>query len=117
PGGPALRARRLPAERSELPDAPARAIRAARGRGARVVAVGTTTARVLETCADERGGVTASAGMTGLFLAPGDRFRAVDGLLTNFHLPRASLLLLVPGFAGRAARLRASRPASRPGAA
>ena len=114
-GETALRARRLHAERYELPDATARAIRAARGRGARVVAVGTTTARVLETCADERGGVTASAGMTGLFLAPGDRFRAVDALLTNFHLPRSSLLLLVAAFAGREAVLAAYAEAIRRG--
>jgi S-adenosylmethionine:tRNA ribosyltransferase-isomerase len=97
----ALRARRLHAERFALPDNTARAIRAARERGGRVVAVGTTTARVLESCADERGDVAARAGSTELFLAPGDRFRAVDALLTNFHLPRSSLLLLVAAFAGR----------------
>jgi S-adenosylmethionine:tRNA ribosyltransferase-isomerase len=96
-----LRARRLHAERFALPEATARAIRSTRERGARVVAVGTTTARVLETCADPRGEVTARAGTTELFLAPGDRFRAVDALLTNFHLPRSSLLLLVAAFAGR----------------
>jgi S-adenosylmethionine:tRNA ribosyltransferase-isomerase len=97
----ALRARRLHTEHFALPEATARAIRAARERGARVVAVGTTTARVLETCADERGEVAARTGTTELFLAPGDRFRAVDALLTNFHLPRSSLLLLVAAFAGR----------------
>ncbi len=100
-GEPALRTRRLHAEHFALPEATARAIGAARARGGRVVAVGTTTARVLETCADERGEVVAREGATTLFLAPGDRFRAVDALLTNFHLPRSSLLLLVAAFAGR----------------
>jgi S-adenosylmethionine:tRNA ribosyltransferase-isomerase len=106
-GDDALRARRLHAERYALPEEAADAIRAARGRGSRVVAVGTTTARVLETCADARGEVAARAGTTELFLAPGDRFRAVDALLTNFHLPRSSLLLLVAAFAGRAPVLAA----------
>jgi S-adenosylmethionine:tRNA ribosyltransferase-isomerase len=103
----ALRERRLHAERFALPEATARAIRAARALGGRVVAVGTTTARVLETCADERGEVAPREGTTDLFLAPGDRFRAVDALLTNFHLPRSSLLLLVAAFAGRAPVLSA----------
>jgi S-adenosylmethionine:tRNA ribosyltransferase-isomerase len=73
----------------------------ARARGGRVVAVGTTAARVLETCADEEGRVAPGTGETELLLAPGARFRAVDALLTNFHLPRSSLLLLVAAFAGR----------------
>jgi S-adenosylmethionine:tRNA ribosyltransferase-isomerase len=103
----ALRERRLHAERFALPEATANAIRGARARGGRVVAVGTTTARVLETCADERGEIAACEGITELFLAPGDRFRAVDALLTNFHLPRSSLLLLVAAFAGRAPVLAA----------
>jgi S-adenosylmethionine:tRNA ribosyltransferase-isomerase len=103
----ALRARRLHAERYLLPDATAQAIRDARARGSRVVAVGTTTARVLESCAAERGQVAAGSGTTELFLAPGDRFRSVDALLTNFHLPRSSLLLLVAAFAGRAPVLAA----------
>jgi len=103
----ALRARCLHTERYVLPEATAEAIRAARARGSRVVAVGTTTARVLESCADERGGVAAGSGETQLFLAPGDCFRTVDALLTNFHLPRSSLLLLVAAFAGRAPMLAA----------
>ena len=103
----ALRTRRLHAERYVLPDATAQAIRDARARGSRVVAVGTTTARVLETCAAERGEVAPGSGSTELFLAPGDRFRSVDALLTNFHLPRSSLLLLVAAFAGRAPVLAA----------
>jgi S-adenosylmethionine:tRNA ribosyltransferase-isomerase len=110
-GDAALRARRLHAERYELPEATAAAIRDARARGSRVVAVGTTTARVLESCADAQGRVVAQAGTTELFLAPGDRFRAIDALLTNFHLPRSSLLLLVAAFAGREPVLAAYRDA------
>jgi S-adenosylmethionine:tRNA ribosyltransferase-isomerase len=66
-----------------------------------VIAVGTTSARVLESCVDANGDVVARTGTTDLFLAPGDRLRATDGLLTNFHLPRSSLLLLIAAFAGR----------------
>jgi S-adenosylmethionine:tRNA ribosyltransferase-isomerase len=97
----ALRARRLHPEPFSLPEATVAAIRAAHERGGRVVAVGTTTARVLESCVGATGELAARSGVTDLFLAPGDRFRAIDALLTNFHLPRSSLLLLVAAFAGR----------------
>jgi S-adenosylmethionine:tRNA ribosyltransferase-isomerase len=97
----------LHAERYELPPATAEAVARARAAGGRVVAVGTTSARVLETCAREGGRVEPGAGETELLLAPGSRFRAVDALLTNFHLPRSSLLLLVAAFAGRAPVLEA----------
>jgi len=70
-------------------------------RGGRVVAVGTTTVRALESAVDEDGRVRAGHGETGLTITPGYRFRAVDALLTNFHLPRSSLLVLVSAFAGR----------------
>jgi len=96
-----LAAARLHEERFELPAATAAAIDRARARGRRVVAVGTTSARVLETCAAEDGRVRAARGATDLFLRPGSPFRVVDALLTNFHLPRSSLLLLVAAFAGR----------------
>jgi len=102
-----LAAGRLHAERFELPAATAEAIAATRERGGRVVAVGTTTTRVLEACAREGGRVAPGAGTTDLFLRPGHRFRVVDALLTNFHLPRSSLLVLVAAFAGRAAVLGA----------
>jgi S-adenosylmethionine:tRNA ribosyltransferase-isomerase len=72
-------------------------------------------ARVLETCAREAGRVAPSAGETGLLIAPGHRFRAVDALLTNFHLPRSSLLLLVAAFAGRERVLAAYAEAIRDG--
>jgi S-adenosylmethionine:tRNA ribosyltransferase-isomerase len=102
-----LRRGRLHGERFELPEEAALAVARARERGGRVVAVGTTAARVLESQADGRGGVRAGAGETDLFLKPGDAFRVVDALLTNFHLPRSSLLLLVAAFAGREAVLSA----------
>ncbi|MBW2242981.1 MAG: tRNA preQ1(34) S-adenosylmethionine ribosyltransferase-isomerase QueA [Deltaproteobacteria bacterium] len=97
----------LHAEPYELSEATAQAIEATRRRRGRVIAVGTTSCRVLESCAREDGRVDAGAGETRLFLRPGSRFRVVDGLLTNFHLPRSSLLLLVAAFAGRAHVLRA----------
>ncbi len=76
------------------------AVDAARDRGGRVVAVGTTSVRTLETCAAADGRVAPAAGTTRLFITPGYRFRAVDALLTNFHLPRSSLLALVMAFGG-----------------
>ncbi len=100
-GAEALRTGRLHEERYRLPEATAEAVRETRSRGGRVVAVGTTTTRVLETRAGPGGLVTAGEGRTDLFLRPGSRFRVVDALVTNFHLPRSSLLLLVAAFAGR----------------
>jgi S-adenosylmethionine:tRNA ribosyltransferase-isomerase len=76
-----------------------------------VVAVGTTSARVLEARGDTRGRVEPGTGETDLFLLPGMPFRVVDALLTNFHLPRSSLLLLVAAFAGREPVLDAYREA------
>jgi len=106
-----LAAGELHSERFELSEETVRAISETRGRGGRVVAVGTTSTRVLESCADGRGGVIARAGETRLLLAPGAQFRVVDALLTNFHLPRSSLLLLVAAFAGREPVLAAYREA------
>jgi len=83
-----------------LPPETAEAVNAARGRGGRVVAVGTTSVRTLETCAAEDGTVAPAEGVTRKYIFPGYRFRAVDALLTNFHLPRSSLLALVMAFAG-----------------
>jgi S-adenosylmethionine:tRNA ribosyltransferase-isomerase len=94
-----LDAHTMAAERYELPDATAARVRAARRDGRRVVAVGTTTVRALEAAAAE-GEVRAGAGEASLFIRPGYRFRAVDGLLTNFHLPRSPLLALVAALAG-----------------
>jgi len=99
-------------ERYEVPEAAAAAIAAARARGGRVVAVGTTVVRTLESTAAAHGGeVVPGAGRTSLFITPGFAFRAVDLLLTNFHLPRSTLLLLVAAFAGRERVLAAYREA------
>ena len=108
-----LRNGQLHAEAFELPEATANAIRETRRRGGRVVAVGTTTTRVLETQASADGHVRAGAGETRLFLRPGDRFRVVDALLTNFHLPRSTLLALVGAFAGMESIRAAYREAVR----
>lgn len=76
------------------------AVAAARERGAPVIAVGTTVVRTLESVATEDGQIVPFTGRTNLLIAPGYRFRAVDGLLTNFHLPRSTLLALVYAFGG-----------------
>lgn len=91
---------RMHAERYEVPAATAQAIAEARARGGRIVAVGTTTLRTLESAADGQGRVHAGNGETSLFVTPGYRFRVVEQLLTNFHLPRSTLLMLVSAFAG-----------------
>jgi S-adenosylmethionine:tRNA ribosyltransferase-isomerase len=91
---------RLHAERYRVPQEAADAINRARAAGGRVWAVGTTVTRTLETVADDTGRIVAGEGETSLFIRPGYRFRAVDRLLTNFHLPRSSLLMLVAAFAG-----------------
>ena len=93
------------------PDAAA-AISRARGQGRRVIAVGTTTARVLESLEVSSSGEARPArGETSTFIYPGHRFRLVDGLITNFHLPRSSLLMLVSALGGREAVLRGYREA------
>ncbi len=81
-------------------EAAAATVNAAREAGGRVWAVGTTTVRTLESVADEQGRVRAATGTTDLFIRPPCAFRAVDCLLTNFHLPRSTLLMLVAAFAG-----------------
>ncbi len=84
-----------------LPEGAASAIKAARDRGGRIVVVGTTVCRTLEWIQSRRGGVEADSGMTNLFIRDGFEFRVTDSLLTNFHLPRTSLLMLVCALAGR----------------
>jgi len=91
---------RMHAERYVIPPATAAAVDAARSRGGRVLAVGTTSLRALESAADAAGRVAPGAAETTLFVTPGYRFRVVDRLLTNFHLPRSTLLMLVSAFAG-----------------
>jgi S-adenosylmethionine:tRNA ribosyltransferase-isomerase len=86
------------------------AVARCRARGGRVVAVGTTSVRALETAA-QRGTLEPFAGESALFIYPGFRFRVADALVTNFHLPESSLLMLVAAFAGREATLAAYRHA------
>jgi S-adenosylmethionine:tRNA ribosyltransferase-isomerase len=104
---------RVGAEPYTVPPETAAAVGKTRVRGGRVVAVGTTTVRTLESATASDGTVAAGQGETGLVIVPGHRFRAVDVLLTNFHLPRSSLLVLVAAFAGREAVLRAYAEAVR----
>jgi len=94
-----LAAHRMHAERYMLPQATADAIAAARSCGGRIVAVGTTSLRVLESAALQ-GGLAVGAGETALFVTPGFEFRVADMLITNFHLPKSTLLMLVSAFGG-----------------
>jgi S-adenosylmethionine:tRNA ribosyltransferase-isomerase len=93
---------RLHTERYTLPESTAQAVNLARREGRRVIAVGTTTVRTLEHCAKQSqdGELRAHSGKTDMFIAPGYEFRVVRGLLTNFHLPQSTLLMLVCAFAG-----------------
>ncbi|HSE33016.1 MAG TPA: tRNA preQ1(34) S-adenosylmethionine ribosyltransferase-isomerase QueA [Pyrinomonadaceae bacterium] len=88
-------------ERYEIDSEDANAINDAKTRGGRVIAVGTTTVRTLESAVNDSGQLLAQQGESKLTITPGYKFRVVDALLTNFHLPRSSLLLLVSAFAGR----------------
>src|SRR6185437_15345794 len=90
---------RMHSERFDIPQSTVTAIAAARAHAKSVVAVGTTSLRALETAATA-GGLQAGAAETQLFITPGFRFRVVERLLTNFHLPRSTLLMLVSAFAG-----------------
>jgi S-adenosylmethionine:tRNA ribosyltransferase-isomerase len=92
---------RMHAERGEITPETASAINQARRQGGRVIAVGTTSLRLLESAALADGTVMPFLGETALFILPGYRFKAVDRLLTNFHLPRSTLLMLVSAFSGR----------------
>ncbi len=89
----------------------AEVINKGRRQGKRIIAVGTTTARCLETVALASGEVKSGSGWTDLFIYPGYRFKAIDGLVTNFHLPRSTLLLMVSAFAGRKKILQAYQEA------
>ncbi|HET8552150.1 MAG TPA: tRNA preQ1(34) S-adenosylmethionine ribosyltransferase-isomerase QueA [Gammaproteobacteria bacterium] len=105
-----VRDHRMHAEYAVVPEAVCNAAAAARARGGRVVAVGTTAVRSLETAAGD-GELTPFAGDTRLFIYPGFRFNAVDAMITNFHLPESTLLMLVSAFAGREHVLDAYRHA------
>ncbi len=107
---------RMERERYEIGEETAEAVRRARESGRRIVAVGTTVVRTLEGAARAGGGeVRAGEGSTDLFITPGFSFQVVDALLTNFHLPRSTLLMLVSAFAGRERVLAAYNEAVREG--
>ncbi len=99
------------AEYYEVTEQAAQAINQARAGSGRIIAVGTTSCRTLESVTDEQGIVHAKSGWTNIFITPGYRFRAVDALITNFHLPESTLLMLVSAFATREGMLNAYRHA------
>jgi S-adenosylmethionine:tRNA ribosyltransferase-isomerase len=98
---------RMHSEWGEIGETTAAALNAARAAGGRIVAAGTTALRLLETAAAEDGTIRPFAGETDMFITPGYRFKAVDLLLTNFHLPRSTLFMLVSAFSGLEAMQRA----------
>lgn len=106
---------RMHPERYEIPQETSDRIGRARSEGRRIIAVGTTSVRALETSAGADGVVRAGSGTSSLFITPGYRFSAVDGMITNFHLPKSTLLMLVAAFAGRENILSAYREAVRSG--
>jgi S-adenosylmethionine:tRNA ribosyltransferase-isomerase len=106
-----LQEHRVAPEQCEIEGGAAERINEARAQGHRIIAVGTTTTRALESSVDEKGRVMSGARAAGITITPGYRFRVIDGLLTNFHLPQSSLLLLVSAFAGRELTLAAYRHA------
>lgn len=110
-----IRQHRMHREYIEVPEETVAAIRRARSEKRPVIAVGTTSVRALEGAAEMCGGLQPYTGWTDLFMYPGRRFRVVDGMITNFHLPESSLLLLVSAFAGRRRILAAYEEAVRSG--
>jgi S-adenosylmethionine:tRNA ribosyltransferase-isomerase len=101
----------LHTERYTLPESTASELNAAKREGRRVVAAGTTTVRTLEHCALAGEEFAADSGSTNIFISPGFEFRVVQALLTNFHLPQSTLLMLVSAFGGREHMLTAYRHA------
>ncbi len=93
---------KMHSERGAITAEAAARINAARAKGGRIVAVGTTALRLLESAANEAGEIMPFGGSTAIFITPGYRFKAVDILMTNFHLPRSTLFMLVSAFAGLA---------------
>lgn len=112
PGGE-VASHRMHFEEYEVPTETVAAIKRTRQQGHRVIAVGTTSVRTLEATAQTNGDVTPGKGTTDLLIAPGYKFRLIDGLITNFHLPRSTLLLLVSAMVGRERLLAAYHEAIR----
>jgi S-adenosylmethionine:tRNA ribosyltransferase-isomerase len=110
-----IREHAMHAEYAEVPEDTAHAILKAKAQGRPIVAVGTTTARTLESMAAQTGGIAPFCGWTDIFIRPGHRFQVVDQLVTNFHLPRSSLIIMVCTLAGRRRVLDAYAHAVRQG--
>jgi S-adenosylmethionine:tRNA ribosyltransferase-isomerase len=108
-----IREHAMHAEYCSIPRATADAVNAARASGCRVIAVGTTSCRTLESGAGADGRIGEYSGFTDIFIYPGYEFKCVDGLLTNFHLPESTLIMLVSALAGRENTLRAYSEAIR----
>ena len=106
-----IRQHKMHSETYSVPEKTAAAVNHAHAEGRRVVALGTTSARTLETATTEAGELIAGRGESEIFIYPGYRFKAVDALVTNFHLPKSTLLMLVSAFAGRDFILSAYRQA------
>jgi S-adenosylmethionine:tRNA ribosyltransferase-isomerase len=98
-------------EEYEVPESTAQQVNQTRGQGKTIVCVGTTTVRTLETAADRDGTVRAGGGETSLYIYPGYRFKITQALITNFHMPDSSLILMVSAFAGKQKIERAYRHA------
>lgn len=108
-----IREHRMHSEWFSLSEESAGTINTAKDNGRRVVAVGTTSVRTLEFCTGDDGIITPQTGMCDLFIYPGYEFKMIDGMLTNFHLPQSTLLMLVSAFAGRESILKAYAEAVR----
>ena len=106
-----IRDHRIHSEWISISPRAAETVNRARARGGRIIAVGTTSVRSLEFAADEQGRLQPFTGECDLYILPGHRFRIVEGMITNFHLPKSSLLVLVSAFAGRKLILSAYREA------
>ena len=91
----------------QIEEETAKLINETRKNGGRVIAVGTTSVRTLETCADEHGFLKEKSGETQIFIYPGYKFKAVDALITNFHLPESTLLMLISAFSDKETIMKA----------
>ena len=108
---PDIEGHAMEAEWVEISEETAREIKATKARGGRVVSVGTTTTRALESFSDGDGAVKSGKGMSSLFIYPPYRFHVIEGLVTNFHLPKSTLIMLVSAFAGKDVLMRAYQEA------